>query len=267
MKYINIKNIIKKSNSKLLKSIPNFGIKIIGKIIKQDEINEILSEFKEYEGIPFLEKVIEKLNINVEIEGIENLSNNQRAFFVANHPFGILDGLIITNIVGKKYGVLKAIGNDAFMHIPQLKHLIVNVSVFDKSPRKYYIELNKIYASNIPITHFPAGFVSRISKGKIRDKQWEKSFIKKAISNQRNVVPILFYGKNSNLFYTIFLLRKILHIKTNIELILLPRELFRKQNKTIKVKIMKPISYKSFDNSISHLEWAKKIKNQVYNNH
>jgi len=50
------------------------------------------------------------------------------------------------------------------MHIPQLKPLIVNVSVFNKSPREYYIELNKIYASNIPITHFPVGFVSRINK-------------------------------------------------------------------------------------------------------
>ena len=267
MKYINIENIVKNSSSKLLKRLPNFIIKIIGKIIKQDEINEILSEFKEYEGIPFLEKVIKKLNINVEIEGIKNLPDNKKVFFVANHPFGILDGLLITSIVGKKYGVLKAIGNDVFTHIPQLKPLIVNVSVFNKSPREYYIELNKIYASNIPITHFPAGFVSRISKGKIRDKKWEKSFIKKAISNQRNVIPIRFYGKNSHLFYTVFLLRKILHIKTNIELILLPRELFKKQNKTVKIKIMKPISYKSFDKSKSHLEWAEKIKRQVYNNH
>jgi len=267
MKYINIENIVKNSNSKLLKRLPNFIIKIIGKIIKQDEINEILSEFKEYEGVLFLEKVIEKLNLNVEIEGVENLPENKKVIFVANHPFGILDGLLITSIVGKKYGVLKAIGNDAFMHIPQLKPLIVNVSVFNKSPREYYIELNKIYASNIPITHFPAGFVSRIRKWKIRDKKWEKSFIKKAISNQRNVIPIRFYGKNSNLFYTIFLLRKILHIKTNIELILLPRELFKKQNRTIKIKIMKPISYKSFDKSKSHLEWAEKIKSQVYNNH
>lgn len=267
MKYINIENIIKNSNSKLLKHLPNFILKIIGKIIKQDEINEILSEFKEFEGIPFLEKVIEKLNLNIEFEGIENLPDNKKVIFVANHPFGILDGLIITSIVGKKYGVLKAIGNDAFMHIPQLKPLIVNVSVFGKSTREYYKELNKVYASNIPITHFPAGFVSRISKGKICDKKWEKSFIKKAISNQRNVIPIRFYGKNSNLFYTMFLLRKTLHIKTNIELILLPRELFRKQNKTIKVKIMMPISYKYFDKSKSHLEWAEKIKNQVYNDH
>jgi len=230
-------------------------------------MNEILSEFKDIEGVPFLEKVIEKLNITIEIEGIENLPNNRKSIFVANHPFGILDGLILTSIVGEKYGDLRAIGNDAFKHVPQLKPLILNVSVFNKSSKEYYKELNKAYDSNIPITHFPAGFVSRIVYGRVRDKRWEKSFIKKAISNKRNIVPIRFYGKNSNLFYTIFLLRKMLFIKTNIELVLLPRELFNMQNKTIRVKIMKPISYKSFDKSQSHLEWAEKIRKLVYNNY
>lgn len=266
MKYINIENIVENSNSKLLKSLPKFIIIIIGNIIRQDEINDILSEFEDYKGLPFLEKVIEKLNLNIEIKGIENLPDNKKSIFVANHPFGILDGLIITNIVGNKYGELKAIGNDAFKHIPQLEPLILNIDVFDKSSREYYEKLNEAYASNIPITHFPAGFVSRIYNRKIQDKQWEKSFVKKAIENQRDIVPIRFVGRNTSLFYFIFMVRKLLCIQTNIELILLPRELFKKKNKTIKVKILKPISYKFFDKSLNHIEWAEKIKNQVYNN-
>lgn len=248
MKVIDIEQIIKNSDSKLLKSFPNFVIKIIAKIIKQNELNKLVNDCSDYEGVEFLTKVVDNLDIKIEIDGIENLPENGKCFFVANHPFGLIVGLIITSTVGKKYGRLKAIGNDSFMHIPNLKPIISNVNVFGVNSREYILELEKIFSSDFPITHFPFGIVSRVYKGKIRDKFWNKSFIKKAISNKRNVVPIRFYGKNSNLFYAIYIFRQIFRIKTNIELVLLPRELFRKKGKTIKVKIAKPISYKEFDN-------------------
>ena len=264
MSNINIAHIIKNSDSKLLKSLPDFAIQIIAKIIRQAEINQIIDKYHEYNGVDFLPKIIEELNIKIEIDAIENLPENGKCFFVANHLFGLLDGLIITSIVGNKYGQLKAIGNDAFMFVPNLKPIIANVSVFGKTPKNYFIELDKVFASEIPITHFPFGLVSRIYKFKIQDKFWKKSFVTKAISNQRDVVPIRFYGRNSILFYTIYVIRQIFGIKTNIELVLLPRELFRKKGKTIKVSIGKTIHYQEFDNSLSHRDWAQKIRADVY---
>ena len=261
---INIADIIKNSDSKFLKKLPNFIIKIMAKIIMQDEMNRIMDKYSDYEGVDFLPKIIEELNLKVEIEGIKNLPDKGKCFFVANHPFGILDGLIITNIVGSKYGRLKAIGNDAFMFIPNLKPIIANVSVFGKNPKKYFDELNQVYASDVPITHFPFGLVSRIHKFKVQDEGWKKSFISKAVSNQRNVVPIRFYGRNSNLFYAIYVFRRIFRIKLNIELMLLPRELFRKKGETIKVKIAKPISYQKFNTSLSRYGWAQKVRSIVY---
>ena len=58
--------------------------------------------------------------------------------------------------------------------------------------------------------------------------------------------------------------RRVLGIKTNIELILLPREMFRKKNKTIKVKIGKPIPIQKFDKTFSHWVWADKVRRYVY---
>jgi hypothetical protein len=46
----------------------------------------------------------------------------------------------------------------------------------------------------------PAGLVSRMKGSRIEDKDWQESFIAKAIVHQRNVVPIFFYGSNSRLF-------------------------------------------------------------------
>ena len=264
MKYINITAIVKESDSGKLKSLPGFIIKWIEKIIRQDEMNQILTKYSDCQGLDILTKITEELNIKIVVEGKENLPENSRCFFLSNHPFGFIDGLVLTKIVGDKYHVLKSIGNEVFMYVPHLRPFIAAVNVFGKNPKENITALEKIYDSDIAITHFPAGEVSRIYRGKIQDCQWHKSFITKAVTYKRNIVPFYIYGRNSHFFYFISLVRRILRIKTDIELILLPREMFRKKNKTIKVKVGKLIPYQKFDKSFSHWEWADKVRGYVY---
>lgn len=264
-KYIDIEKIIRDGDSAFLKKLPAFVVKLIVKIVKQDELNRLLNKYSENKGVDFLVKVIEEYNIKIEIEGIENLPENGRCFFAANHPFGIMDGLVLTHTISNKYGILKAIANDVFMFIPQMHPLVAAVNVFGHSPREYMLALDETYNSDVPITHFPAGLVSRLKRGKVRDREWQKSFITKSISSKRDIVPFYFYGRNSILFYSIYLIRKLLGSKLNIELALLPFEMFRKKNSTIKVKIGKPISYLKFDKSFTHMEWAQKVREHVYN--
>jgi putative hemolysin len=264
MDYINIEKQIKESNSLFLKRLPHFVIRLLAIIIKQDEINRILTKYSDFEGPDFLPKLIGELNIHIEIEGAENLPDNGKCFFVANHPFGFIDGLVLTNTVAEKYGEFKGIGNEMFMMVPHLRPVIAAVNVFGTNPREYLVELEKVFRSDIPITHFPAGVVSRIINGKIVDSEWQKSFISKAVSCKRDVVPFYFSGRNSFFFYFVFMFRKIFRIRTNLELALLPHEIFTKKNKTIKVKIGKPISYETFDKSLTHIEWAQYVKDQVY---
>ena len=45
---------------------------------------------------------------------------------------------------------------------------------------------------------------------------------------------------------------------------LLPREMFNKSGKTITITVGKPIAYKTFDESRTHLEWAQKVREYVY---
>ena len=263
-KYIDIAKIIRENNPGILNKLPGFVIRGIALIIRQDKMNHILNKYADNIGFDFLEKIIEEFNLKIEIEGKENLPDNGRCIFVANHPFGVIDGLIITHTVYDKYGEVKAIANDAFEFLPQLRPLVTKVNVYGRSPKEYVKALNNTYNSEVPITHFPAGEVSRRYNGKVQDADWQKSFIAKTISSKRDIVPIYFYGKNSNLFYTVNTLRQFLRIKINFELMLLPHEMFRKRNKTLKIIIGKPISNKTFDKSLSHYEWAQKLRSHVY---
>lgn len=264
VKYIDIKRVLAGSGSKRLSSLPDFITGIIARIICQDEMNRIMNKYKDKIGKEFLPAVIDELQVNIEVTGIENLPENGRCFFVANHPFGILDGLILTRIITRKYGSVKAIANEAFLYVPQLRPFIAAVNVFEGSSRDYLQALEEVYQQDVPISHFPSGEVSRRYHGKFQDCDWQKSFITKSISSRRDVVPIRFEGRNSNLFFFIYIFRNFFGIKANIELILLPSELFRKKGRTVRVIVGKPIPWQTFDKTHSHFEWAQRVKGVVY---
>jgi len=264
MKHIDVKKTLQEGNSNILSNLPNFVYTFFAKIVREDEINKILSKYVDFEGVDWINKIVEEFELKAKIEGKENLPENGRCFFVANHAYGMADGLLITKTIGEKYGKLKFIGNQVFGLVPNLRSLTIGVNVFDKSPRESLVALNKAYNSDLSITHFPNGKVSRIYKWKIKDDDWHKGFITKAITGKRNVVPIHFYGRNSRLFYFIYILRRIFFIKADLELALLPSELFKKKGEIIKIKIGKPIPYTTFDKSMSHHAWAQKVRDMVY---
>lgn len=264
MEYIDIARIIRESDSKVLKSLPRFVISILKKIIREKEMNRILKKYQDLEGYPFLERMIEEFDLKLEVTGKENLPETSRCIFAANHPFGVIDGLIITHTVAGKYGSLKAIGNDAFMFVKPLRPYIFAVNVFGTNTKERISALDELYNSDTAITHFPAGEVSRKYHGKIQDCAWQKSFVSKAVAHKRDIVPIHFMGKNSNLFYFVSGFRKLLGIKLTLELILLPHEMFNKKGKTIKVVIGKPIAYQTFDKRHTHQEWTAKVREFTY---
>ncbi len=264
-KYVDLQEIINERESVFLKRLPRFIVRLLEKIIHQDEINTLLKKYEGCNGQDFIWKMISELNINLKVEGEENLPAQSRCFIVANHPFGIADGLAITSIASKKYGGFKSIGNDVYYYIPNLRDNIVAVNVFGKSNREYILKaLDELKSSDAPVTHFPAGLVSRLQKGRVRDKPWHKSLISRSISTERLVVPVYFHGRNSLLFYSLFLIRKLFRLPLNIELILLPHEFFRKRNKTIRARIGKPIHWQRFDASLTHYQWAQKVREYVY---
>lgn len=264
VKYLDLNKAIRESDSGLLKKLPGFVVSLLKRIIHEDEINTILNNLNTRKGVDFHNAVIEYMNLSVEIEGLENLPSDGRCFFIANHPFGVADGLILTKTVLDAYGDFRGIGNDAFRYIPNLTPYIAVVNAYGTTSRSYLEELEKLFAADIPVTHFPAGEVSRRYKGRIQDREWRKSVITRAVVHHRDIVPFYFHGANSRLFYSVFTVRKLLGIQLNLELALLPHEFFNKRNKKLKVTIGKPISWQEFDNRHSHQEWADLLKNHVY---
>jgi putative hemolysin len=264
MRFIDIERLIRESDNNALKNLPRVAIWFLRIILREKSLNKILGKYQDLEGKSFEDKILEEFKLKLLIKGMENLPENGRCIFCANHPFGILDGLILTNTVASSYGKLKAIGNDAFYLIPALRPFIFTVNVYGMNTKNKFAELNNLYATDFPITHFPSGEVSRKYSGKIQDCEWQKSFISKAVVHQRDIVPFYFKGNNSNLFYFVHWFRKKIGLHLNLELVLLPREIFKKRGKKIEVFIGKPIPYTCLDNSRSPRDWTRLIREYTY---
>lgn len=261
---IDTEKLIKKGNSPILKRMPQFVVNFIKKLIHQDEVNQQIIEHKDKYGLDFIEANMKYLDISMKMHGFENLPDNGRFIFVCNHPLGGIDFYAALIAALKKYPRVKAVANDILMSLRNLRDLFLPVNVFCRSPQSYYDMINEALASDIQVMTFPAGEVSRMRKGVIKDGAWHRSFVRNAIEYQRDVIPVYIHAKNSKRFYFLGRLREKLGIKANLELFLLPDELFRQRGKTINVVIGKVIPFKTFEDTKSHYDWAQEIKEILY---
>ena len=93
--------------------------------------------------------------------------------------------------------------------------------------------MNELFASEQLVCIFPAGLVSRRTKGKIRDLEWKKTFVKQSKINDQLIVPVHIKGRLSNFFYRLANFRKFIGLKMNIEMLYLADELFKQKNQHI----------------------------------
>ena len=261
---LNVKEVFLAKNPGLAKLLPGFVFRYIGRIIHQDDMNQILRDYGHLRGIAFAAAMMKHFNVKVTVAGKENLPANSRVLFIANHPLGGLDGISLIDVIGSHYGDVRFLVNDILMNIDNLRDVFLPINKHGAHSKNSTVQINEAYASDRPMITFPAGLCSRKIKGKITDLEWKRNFLKKSIETARDIVPIYVEGHNSAFFYNLANFRKRIGIKANIEMFFLPHELFKYRNKEVRLTIGKPISHLAFDKSHTHGEWVEIIRKQLY---
>lgn len=264
VKQIDTRELFKERNPGLYKLLPNFFFKHLKKIVHQDEINNILKSGEHNGGIEFLNDVLDYFKISGEIYGLENLPSNARIIVASNHPLGSMDGLLLIKTLYDYYGCAKALVNDLLMNLDPLKAFFIGFNLYGSTTREIIKELNRILDTDVPILYFPSGTVSRRYKGKIQDPEWKKTFLSNAVHHNRMVVPTHITGRLSSGFYRKASLRRILGIKSNIEMLYLPDEMFKLKQPKLKITFGKAISPEAFSKNRLHAAQAEEIRKYVY---
>ncbi|TDS17226.1 1-acyl-sn-glycerol-3-phosphate acyltransferase [Sphingobacterium paludis] len=264
VKFIQVREVIHKKSPKLAKWIPKLLISYLERVIHEEEINYIMTKFRDQFGLDFVDDLIEELGVNVVLEGMENIPTDDHVIFASNHPLGGLDGIAIMHAIGRYRRDVKFLVNDILMNIRNLEPLFIPVNKVGNQAKSGIMAIDQAYASENALLIFPAGLVSRKIDGRIADLEWKKSFISKSKKYKRDVIPVYIDGRNSNFFYNLARLRQKFGIKANLEMLYLPDEMFSQRNQQVIIRFGERIPYSHFDSSKSERDWANEVRNIVY---
>jgi 1-acyl-sn-glycerol-3-phosphate acyltransferase len=261
---IDVRSVIYSKNPALLKAIPGFVINYLKKIVHQDELNEFLGKYGHLKDSELIAAGLKHFEIKYRVFGSENIPLSGRYIFVSNHPLGGLDGLVFINELSSHFKDIKFPVNDILTNISNLSGIFLAINKHGAQAKDIARKIEEAYASDCQILYFPAGLCSRKKGGIIKDLQWQKSFISKAVQHKRDIVPAFFSGRNSNFFYNLANIRKLLGVKVNIEMLYLADEMFRQKDKEINLVFGKKISWETFDKTNTYPEWAEWVKARSY---
>jgi len=218
-------------------------------IMKGAKINRLNTLYKEQYSInpdEFITNILDELNIKTEYieQELANIPKSGPFIAYANHPLGILDGLIFIYLIRKKRKDIKILANDLLSRVEPLSDLLISVDLSEKnhSSSKNITGIKQMYGqlkNNGGVLIFPAGEVSTLHNGKIQDKIWKKSVVKMMVKPEAPLIPIYFAGNNSIKFH---LKGKVHESWRTLSLI---NEMYNKQNFSIPLRIGKPIPAKT----------------------
>ncbi len=263
-KHVDIKEIIRTKSPKLHKYLPGFVLKYIIKKLHQDDINYGLNLNDDKYGHDFNKAGLDYVGAKVKWSGLEHIPSTGKVIIAANHPLGGLDGMALIHAVSNVRKDTVFFVNDILKNLENYGDLFVGVNKVGNSSSSALKVVVDEYSTEKAILVFPAGLVSRMQNGKIKDLEWKKSFVAKAMQYGSPIIPTFIHGQNSKFFYNFAMWRKRLGIKANIEMFFLPDEMFSATNKDIHIQFGPPIPASILDDSHSQRQWAQIVKAYIY---
>ncbi len=192
------------------------------------------------------------LGLDVVSGAIENIPREGPVIAIANHPYGILDGLMLGHILSAARGDFKIMANAVFNRAPDLQRHLLPIS-FDTS--KDALALNiatrktalDYLGQGGAIGIFPGGTVSTAAKPFSRplDPGWRSFTARMIAKSNATVVPIYFDGHTSRLFQIAS------HMHSTLRMGLLIKEFRKRVDTPVRVAIGKPLGRDVLD-PLSH---------------
>ena len=234
--HIDVMELLRSKNPRLAGRLPGVFARVLRWVAHESTLNRGIHRMASLSGCEFVDAVLDRLEIGVEVTGVENLPGSPRIVVCANHPTGGIDGLIIMSLLCRRYGSVRVPANDMLLVLGGLGELLVPVDKHG-SNATHVRAYQAMYASEYPVLLFPAGRTARPVGDKLREFPWNKAFVKQARLSGRPIVPVQLSGRNSWRFYFLWRLRRALGIKANLEMFLLVDELLRRRGESRHVRI------------------------------
>ncbi len=220
-------------------------------------------------SVPLARRLLDHLNVTYKVcdSDLRHIPKTGPVVIVANHPFGLLEGAVLHNLIHGVRPDVRFLANSLVTVIPELRDLVIPIDPFGakESRGTNGVGLKRAVdwlTSGGVLVIFPAGEVSHFQwKDRCStDSQWHPAAIRLVELAARtgipaSVVPIYIGGSNSTLFHVAGM------VHPKLRTALLPHELLNKRNETVDVRIGSPVEWNRLQNlkscreRIDYLRW------------
>ncbi len=201
-------------------------------------------------GRDFFDVMVDRYGLSLDVVGgsLDNIPKTGPLVLVANHPYGILDGLMMGHMLRRTRGDFRILANSVFKRAEEVNRIVLPIS-FDetKEALQQNIQTRKnalaYLAQGGAIGVFPGGTVATAAKpfSQPLDPKW-RSFTARMISKSgATVLPVYFDGHTSRLFQIAS------HMHNTLRLGLLIKEFKKRVDTPVRVTIGEPIGRDALD--------------------
>lgn len=201
-------------------------------------------------GRDFWDVMVERYGLSLDVAGgsIDMIPKEGPLVLIANHPFGILDGLMLGHILSKHRGEFRILAHRVFRKAEDLDRIILPIS-FDGSKEAMALNIQtrkdalRFLSDGGAIGIFPGGTVSTSARlfSRPMDPGWRSFTARMITKSEATVVPIFFDGHNSRLFQIAS------HMHNTLRMGMLIKEFKSRVNTPVRVVVGDPISRAELD--------------------
>lgn len=202
-------------------------------------------------GRDFWQVICARYGLRLEVVGgsLDAIPTTGPLVVVANHPYGILDGLMMGRILSeRRHGEFRILAHRVFRRSPELERVILPIDFDDtKEAARANLETRRealdYLAGGGAIGIFPGGTVSTSARPFSRplDPKWRNFTAKMIARSDAAVVPIFFDGHNSRLFQIAS------HVHYTLRMGMLIREFRARMKSPVRVVVGQPIPKERLD--------------------
>jgi putative hemolysin len=245
-------------------------IRTVERLSGQKKIKRLYEHYRDHlsQDVPFFEAAMRLLDLDVEFSASRHaeIPKDGPLVLVANHPFGVLDGLVICWLVSLRRTDFKVLTNSALDGVPEARPYLLPVDFSDtKEALEANIAMRKNALQHIKgggcIIVFPGGGVATTPRPFDRtavDDEW-KPFTAKLITHSgAHVTPVYFEGQNSRLFQLAS------HMSLELRLALVFREVKRRMGSALPVKIGETLTPDDLKDAGKRSELMRFLRDRTY---
>jgi putative hemolysin len=208
-----------------------------------------------------------KLHVAYDEAALARMPRQGPLVVVANHPYGVLDGIVIGWLVEKVRSDFLVLTNAVLLSAPELRDHLLAVD-FDGTPEALQTNLRSRARARSHLDKggcvvvFPAGGVStapdRLGRKPAVDAPWQAFTAQLIQRSKATVLPICFSGQNSRLFQIAS------HISLTLRVSLIFREVRNRIGTLLPVAIGAPIPFADLAHVKDRHALVRELRERTY---